>query len=304
MLRYTLRQLEYFVTTAECGSIAKAAARLNVSQPSVSVAVSKLEQQFGLELFVRHHAQGVSLTRPGHRLVAEARDMLRHARQIQQNAEASGTVVGGEIELACFSTFAPLFMPELVARFRERYPAVRFNLQEGLQHALVAGLLSGQFELALLYDRELPEEIVVERLASFQPYALLPERHPLAAKKSVSLASLKNEPYILLDIPPSRGFFLEIFRKSGIEPKIAFSSPSIEMVRGLVGQGQGFSLLVTHPHFDHTYDGKKIATRRLDQPTLSGDICLAHLRQARPTRLMQLFGDFCKDWFARYRVPV
>ena len=73
MLRYTLRQLEYFVTAAERGSVARAAAELNVSQPSVSTAVGKLEQQFGVQLFIRQHAQGVLLTPVGRRLLAQAR---------------------------------------------------------------------------------------------------------------------------------------------------------------------------------------------------------------------------------------
>ena len=62
-MRYTLKQLSYFVTAADAGSITAAARQLHISQPSISAAIAQLESQFGLELFVRHHAQGLSLTR-------------------------------------------------------------------------------------------------------------------------------------------------------------------------------------------------------------------------------------------------
>jgi len=89
MLHYSLRQLEYFVTTAECHSVAKAARQLSVSQPSVSKAITNLEGQFSTQLFVRHHAKGVSLTRAGERLLVDARSLLRYARDLQQSFIAS-----------------------------------------------------------------------------------------------------------------------------------------------------------------------------------------------------------------------
>ena len=110
MLTYTLRQLEYFTAAADCGSVAGAAATLNVSQPSVSNAILKLEDHFGVQLFVRHHAQGVSLTPVGHRILADARNLLRHANDLQHNARAAGDVMQGGLELGCFITLAPSFI--------------------------------------------------------------------------------------------------------------------------------------------------------------------------------------------------
>ena len=77
MLKYTLRQLEYFVAVGETGSIARASEKVNVSSPSISAAVAQLEQQFGLPLFVRQHAQGLSLTQAGREMLAQARVVLR-----------------------------------------------------------------------------------------------------------------------------------------------------------------------------------------------------------------------------------
>jgi DNA-binding transcriptional LysR family regulator len=298
MLRYTLRQLDYFVTTAELGSVANAAARLNVSQPSVSTAIAKLEAQFGVQLFIRHHAQGVSLTPVGRRLLANARALLRHATELQQNAEAAGEIGAGQLELGCFVPLAPAYMPALITAFSEVYPGVRIRLHEGVQDELVAGLTSGRFELALLYDLEIPEEFHLEVLAAAKPYALLPKGHALARRKAVSLAELAAEPMILLDVPPSRHYFTGLFRAAGLEPRITFSSPSFELVRGLVGQGRGCSILVTRPRQNRTYDGQEIVTRPLSDPVEASDICLARLAQGNPTRLMKAFTTFCRAWFA------
>ncbi len=299
MLTYTLRQLEYFVATADAESVAGAAAVLNISQPSISTAILKLEDQFGVQLFVRHHAQGVSLTPTGRRMLADARSLLKHAGDLHQAARAAGDVAAGELELGCFITLAPLFMPALVSAFSKQHSGVSISLHEGTQNELVNGLKSGRFEMALLYDLDLPDTITRIELSAFEPYVLLPENHRLTERSALSLTDLRDEPLVLLDVPPSRDYFTGLFHKAGQEPNVAFSSASLEMVRGLVGQGLGYSLLVTRPHGDHTYDGCRIEARPLSHDSATSVICLARLAQTRPTRLMDAFTAFCQTWFGR-----
>ncbi|MCP3687315.1 MAG: LysR family transcriptional regulator [Gammaproteobacteria bacterium] len=300
MLHYSLRQLEYFVTTAECRSVANAARLLNISQPSVSKAITNLENQFSTQLFIRHHAKGVSLTRAGERLLTDAQNLLRYARDLQQSAHDSGEDITGQVDVACFMNFAPIFMPAMLADFQKIYAGVSVHLYEGNQDKLSAGLISGRYELALLFNLGLPEEITFEKVAEFNHYILLPEGHPMATKKQVSLRDLIDDDLVLLDVPPSKEYFLGIFRSLGLEPQVAISSPSLEMVRGLVGQGRGYSLLVTHPHLDFTYDGQKIVTLPLADDIPRAELGIARHAQIRPTRAMQLFLDFCIDWFKKY----
>lgn len=299
MLPYTLRQLEYFVATAEHSSVAGAASTLNISQPSVSNAILKLEDHFGVQLFVRHHAQGVSLTSTGRRILADARNLLRHAGDLQQTARAAGDVAAGQLELGCFITLAPLFLPALVSTFAQDYPGASMTLHEGTQDELVEGLKTGRFELALLYDLDLPEIITSVPLAAFEPYVLLPADHPLTQHSSLTLEDLKDEPLVLLDVPPSRDYFTGLFHTAGLEPNVTFSSASLEMVRGLVGRGLGYSLLVTRPFGDYTYDGCRIEARPLAHAAATSTICLAYLAQSRPTRLMDAFTEYCEQWFSQ-----
>ncbi len=297
MLNYTLRQLEYFAAAASLGSIVRAAEHLNVSQPSVSTAISKLEDQLGVQLFLRQHAHGVALTSSGRRLFREARDMLRQAEDFYDSARSVDSALTGNLALGCFLTLGPLFMPALVTLFTQANPGATISLKEANQDDLISGLSSGRFDLALLYDLEVPSSIRTTPLARFAPYVLLSEDHPMAKEERVDLHELAGEPFVLLDVPPSRNYFLGLFHQAGLEPNVTFSSPSIEMVRGLVGRGIGYSMLVTRPKGDITYDGLRIVTRPLTQNFTNSTISLARPGSMRPTRLMDAFENFCQTWF-------
>ena len=296
MASYTLRQLKYFVTTVECGSVAEASRKLYIAQPSISTAIKGLEESFGVQLFIRHHAQGVSLTPSGARFYRKAQELLRMAHEFEQNALADNDVVAGQIDIGCFETVAPLYLPRLIAGFRERYPGVEIRISDGEQQELVQGLTAGRFDLALLYDHDLDGTIATDPLMPAQrPYALLPADHRFAQQDKVSLRDLALEPMILLDVQPSRTYFVSIFEELGLNPHIAFSSPSIEMVRGMVGQGFGFSVLVTRPHSECTYDGKKVVMVNIAEDVSASGLVAAWLKRAQLTKPAQLFVDYARE---------
>lgn len=297
MITFTLRQLAYFVAAADRGSVAEAARGLNVSQPSVSTAIAKLEDLFGVQLFLRHHAHGVSLTPAGQPLLADARSLLAYAAELAERARGLGEAVRGRLDVGCFVTIAPSFMPAIVMGFTRDYPQVDVRLHEGHQDELLRGLESGRFTVALLYDVELGGHLDVQPLVDLPPYALLPGDHPLAARESASLRQLSAEPMVLLDVPPSREYFTSLFLKAGLEPQVRFRSASIETVRGMVGNGVGYSLLVTRPAGDLTYDGRGLVCLPLADAVEPGRLVLARLAQARPTRLVETFAAHCRSYF-------
>lgn len=296
MLRYTLRQLEYALAVMDHGSVAAAAETLGVAQPSVSAAVAKLEDQVGLQLFIRHHAQGVSPTSSGMRFLADARALVAQAKELQRQSNAAGSAVEGTLALGSFVTLAPTFAPQIISGFRRVYPKVDFRLEEGTQDQLLDGLRNGRHDLALMYNVDLPGDLDTIELATVAPYLLLPGGHRLARKR-VALRALAEEPFILLDVQPSRTYFLRVLAAAGIQPKIAFSSPSLEVVRGLVAQGLGYSVLITRPHGDYTYDGKAVAICEIADAAERGVIVLASLKQMRKTRLAAAFEDYCVRHF-------
>ncbi len=119
-MSFTLKQIRYFVAVAETGSITEAGRRLHISQPSVSAAIAELEDRFKVDLFIRHHAQGLSLTPAGARLFKDARSLLDHAEELRQGAVGLGQSMEGELHIGCFQTFAPIVMPRGHPRLRRR----------------------------------------------------------------------------------------------------------------------------------------------------------------------------------------
>lgn len=293
MAAFTLRQLKYFVATVECGSVAEASRKLYIAQPSISVAIKGLEESFGVQLFIRHHAQGVSLTPSGARFYQKAQELLRLTHEFEQNALAESSVVAGQIDIGCFETVAPLYLPKLIAGFKALYPGVEIRIRDGDQQELLQGLVAGRFDLAILYHHGLDSTIETASLIPPQrPYALLPAGHRFAEQPQVSLRDLCAEPLILLDVPPSRNYFVGLFESLGLTPNIGFSSPSIEMVRGMVGQGFGFSVLVTRPHTDLTYDGKQVVAVPVADDIARSELVAAWLQRSPLTTPARLFVEY------------
>ncbi|QYX57424.1 LysR family transcriptional regulator [Roseovarius sp. SCSIO 43702] len=295
MADFTLKQLEYLLACVDEGSVAGAAARLNVSQPTISVAIAKLEARLGVQLLLRHHAQGVTLTGAGADLVPMARNLVAQAEDLGRAAQEAGQGVRGRLRVGALSTLAPKVLPRVIRVMGERHPGVAVDIREGGQAEILRSLYAGRLDLAVLYDIDLPPDLALETMPAQSPYVALPEGHRLAEREEIALEDLVDEPLILLDMPPSRDFFLNFFRARGLEPRIAQTSPSMEVVRGLVAQGLGYSILVTRPAGDLSYDGRRLIIRALrDCPTQSA-IVIARPGGLRETRAMAAFTEIAGE---------
>ena len=302
-MRFTLKQLQYFVATGETGSIKLASERLNISQPSISSAISHLERDLGVQLFVRHHAQGLSLTSAGHRVLREARALLQQANGIYDVANETTNLVRGHLALGCFVTLAPMIVPELCHRFQEKHAEVQVHPIEGDHEALMAQLRQVDLDVVLTYDLQIPDGVTFEALATLPPHVLVSDDHPLADRSSIALSELDGEPLILLDLPFSREYFLSIFYHEGLSPKIHARSRQQEVVRTMVANGYGYTLANVRPRNLTTLDG-----RRLKQIPLEGDhrpmkIGLATLTQERKPRLLQAFEEDCRSMITDGGIP-
>ncbi len=295
MHRFTLRQLEYLLACIEQGTVAAAAASLNVSQPTISVAINKLEEQLGVQLLIRHHSQGVTPTPSAQRILSEAQSLLAQANDLQARASDAGDAVTGTLSLGSFVTLSPTLLPGLMQALNRQHPGINLSLSEGTQAVLVDGLLQGALDLALLYDLALPDELHRVRLTSLSPTVALPANHPLATQTAIHLEDLVTEPMILLDVPPSRDYFTGLFKHVGLSPNIAFSSPSLELVRGMVGCGLGYSILTTRPAGDITYQGDAIAIRPLREAVEQSHVVLASNGLVKPTRLTKTVAAVAVD---------
>lgn len=297
-MNVSLRALRYVVATADFGNLTEAAKHLNVSQPSISAAVAQFEAECGVQVFVRHHAKGVTTTIAGTRIINEARLLLNHARDFGQNARAMADEVRGEITVGCFWTIATHFMPSLLSEFAESHPGITVSLDEGDQQQILEALISGRTELALSYEFARPEEVVAEQLAELPPYAVLHVDHPLAQRDHVRLSDLRDEPFILLDLPHSRDYFMSLFRTVGIEPHIAFRSKAYELTRGLVGHGRGYTIQNVLPRTQTTHDGGRVAAVPIIDRLEPVRLVNLKLRRQAPRPAVEVFARHLKASFS------
>lgn len=295
MPSFTLRQIKYFITTVECGSLAKASKVLYIAQPSISTAIKKIEDHFDTQLLIRHHAKGISLTPSGKRFYEEAKKLLKECYEFEQTMLSNSDVVGGILDVGCFETAAPLFLPKLIADFKKKYPLVEINIKDGEEEFLLTGLRNGKFDLVFIYDQNMPHDVTsVAATAPQRPYLLLNQSHPLTPRKSISLYDIYKEPLILLDISPSKDYFISLFTNLGLEPNIAFRSPSIEMVKGMVAQGFGYSVLVTKPYSPYSYDGNLLIDRPISEEVQTSALHIAWMESTQLPRSAKLFIEFCQ----------
>lgn len=293
-LRFTLRQLEYLVAVGECGSIALASDRVNVSSPSISAAISQLEQEFGLPLFVRKHAHGLSLTQGGKQFVEQAKVVLAQASRLGDLANSITGKVRGPLNVGCLLTFAQVVLPQLRRSFVDEYPEVDFHQFERNQSEIFEGLRNAALDVALSYDLNIPPDLEFVPLASLPPYAVLPEPHPLAQRAEVSPAELADYPLILLDLPLSADYFLSFFSEIGLKPRIAERTRDMAVMQSLVGQGFGYSIANIRPWSERSPDGSRLRYIPLTGPVRSMQLGLLLSEGARASQTLSAFIDHCR----------
>ena len=298
---FTLRQLEYFVTVADEGTMAGAAQHHHISQSAVSLAINELERTLGVQLLMRRRARGVELTGAGREALPEVRRLLEHAAEVQATARSAGQEVAGDLVLGCYPTLTPFLLPQILRRFPEQHPSVTVRLFEGSVAEMLDRLLDGTCEMALMYDLGIGHDIATTVLYRVRPYVVLGAEHRLAEPGPISLAELRDEPMVMLDMPPSAAMFREVLAAGGIEPNVRFSSASFESVRSLVASGAGYSLLLQRPSPRSTYAGPPLVYREIAEDVRTVSVVLAHARDARLTRRADAFTAFCRTAFAQKR---
>ncbi|HLY55755.1 MAG TPA: LysR family transcriptional regulator [Stellaceae bacterium] len=302
-MRYSLRQLEYFIAAGETGSIALAAERIAISPPSISTAIAHLERELAVQLFVRHHAQGLSLTRAGRILLSEAKALIEQAEGLYAAASETADQPRGELALGCLVTLAPMVLPELMSSFAAAHPHARIRPVENHQEFLLEGLRRAELDAAITYDLQIPTGVEFLSLATLPPHVVVAETHKLAGRDAVRPDELVAEPMILLDLPISREYFLSLFLAEGLQPTIAQRSAHQDTVRAMVAGGFGYTLANVRPRAEHALNGKRCVRVPLAGTPRPMTLGLATLAQLRRSRLVEAFREHCRAVVTDAAIP-
>ncbi len=194
---FTLRQIEYAVAAARCGSLGEAAKGCHVSQPSLSAQLGQLESALGRKLFERS-SKGVVLTPFGRTWVDEARSVVERVKSLEDLARAEDAPLSGEVRLGVIPTVAPFVLPAAFPTLHAEYPHASIYLVEDQTDNLLEELHEGRLDvLVLALEAELGS---VQTLPVFRDPLMiaLPAEHGLASSASVSLAEIPREELLLL----------------------------------------------------------------------------------------------------------
>ncbi|CAG0976322.1 Hydrogen peroxide-inducible genes activator [Burkholderiales bacterium] len=237
----TLTELRYIVALAQERHFGKAAAKCFVSQPTLSVAIQKLEEELGVALFERLRGE-VAITDVGERVINQAQRALDEAEKVKQIARGGRDQLSEPLRLGVIPTIAPYLLPELIPRVQKRAPSMVLDIEENLTGELQAALLSGRLDVLLLALPFDPPGVDLRPLYDEAFSVVLPSEHPLAKKKQLRTADLENERVLLL----RAGHCLsdQVLSACGevIRPNAHEVGYSIETMRQMVAAGLGISV--------------------------------------------------------------
>ena len=245
----TLTELKYIVAVAREKHFGKAAEACFVSQPTLSVAVKKLEDELELKLFERSSGE-VTVTPLGEEIVRQAQSVLEQAAEIKEIAKRGKDPLGGPLKLGVIYTIGPYLLPDLVRQNIERTPQMPLMLQENFTVRLLEMLRTGEIEAAILAEPFPDTGLAIAPLYDEPFLAALPSSHPLAAGTEVTTEQLKSEHMLLLGSGHCfRDHVLQVcpefarFSSSTDGIRKSFEGSSLETIKHMVAAGMGVTLV-------------------------------------------------------------
>jgi DNA-binding transcriptional LysR family regulator len=239
-----LRHLRYFLAVAETLHFSRAAKRLGIAQPPLSQQIKRLEQLLGHALFERT-TRGVKLTLAGQLLAKRARSTLEKVDEDLSQVRRLGRGEEGTLTVGFSGSVMFTELPAAIQSYRRRYPKVELRLRELVTTAQIAALLNGTLDLAFLRDGDPTEGIRITTLLKEKYVAVLPEAHPLAQRRSLSVKALEGEPFIMFARrmgPLAYDRTIACCERSGFRPNIVQDAPQWLTLVRLVAAGLGVSL--------------------------------------------------------------
>lgn len=239
----TLTELRYIVALARERHFGRAAEKCYVSQPTLSVAVKKLEDELDVILFERGQNE-VRATPVGERIVQQAEKVLAEASLVREIAEAAGDPLAGPLRLGAIYTIGPYLLPKLVPLLKTRAPKMPLMIEESFTVRLVEALKRGDLDVAVLALPIDEPGLVAQPVYDEAFRALVPAAHPWGKRKSVAPADLLGEPLLMLGRGNCfRDQVLDLCTRAGEGGPQVLEGSSLETIRHMVASGVGITVM-------------------------------------------------------------
>jgi len=240
------QQLRYFNEIVRRGlKISDAADALYTSQPGISKQIKLLEEELGIDLFVRNGKRIAAITEPGKAVLAIAQRILHDTENLKQVGQEFQAQDSGHLTIATTHTQARYTLPLVVKQFIKRYPKVQLGLHQGNPTQIAEQVLNGEADVAIATESlSLYDNLVTLPCYEWQHCVVVPLRHPLLEEKRLTLAKLAQYPIITYDFAFSgRGKINDAFENAGIAPNIALTAIDADVIKTYVELGMGIGIL-------------------------------------------------------------
>jgi len=273
----TLNELKYLVAVAQERNFGRAAQKCFVSQPALSVAVQKLEEELGTKVFERGKNE-VTITPVGERIVEQAQRVLEEAARVREIAQSGRNQLVGTLRLGVIYTVAPYLLPDLIPALHDRAPLMPLDIEENLTENLEQALKSGRIDAAIVALPFAPPGLITEFLYEEPFQVVVPSTHKWAKRKSVRPDELAGEHTILLNVGHCfRDQVLESCPELNRADAHVPRTNSLETVRNMVASGLGISVL-PRDALTPSYHSRMVVPVPFANPAPTRRVALAYRR--------------------------
>jgi DNA-binding transcriptional LysR family regulator len=283
-------ELEYFIEVSTTLNLSRASERLGISQPSLSLAVKRLESSVGTELFVRHK-HGVSLTQAGKQLVLHARQLLQYWEATKSHALASQQEVQGYFTLGCHSSVAVYMVSGFLATLLENHPKLEIHLKNDISRNITERVINSSIDIGIVINPFRHPDLIIRKLCDDEVTFWVGE----GSKK---IQDIHSQQSVILCDPnlTQTQSLLKKCKKAGLASERIITMDSLEVVASLTANGCGIGILPTRiANAIPSYKLKRVPK----MPVYSDELCLIYRNENRNVQAIQKIANTIKAFYTK-----
>ncbi|MCL9774815.1 LysR family transcriptional regulator [Vibrio methylphosphonaticus] len=239
-----IRQLKHFLAVAREQNFTRAAKKVNIAQPALSISIKKFEQQLGVQLFSRIDKQ-VVLTQEGRALKPHAQKILQQVDDATLAIDELKGLLKGEVRLGTPSMMGSYFFPKIIMAFKSQYPNLKMTVVEAGTQDIRRMLLAGEIDLGVIRNTDVPDDLDVDPIYRSEMVAVMSEHHPFASRDKLTFDAFFQEELVMFK--PGyfhRDYIDEECQRRGVEAQFSYETNLLPMILSIVKQDFAITALL------------------------------------------------------------
>lgn len=289
-----LRQIKYFIEVAKTEHVTEAAVNLHVAQSAVSRQIANLEDELNVKLFERG-GRNVKLTPVGRVFLEHVELALLEIDHAVEKVNEFLNPETGIIRIGFPNSLSANTLPTVISSFRQQYPNINLQVEQGSLHYLMQSVMKGRLNLAFVTPVPMNEEVVCGKIFFTEDMvALLPNDHLFVDQEGIRLDQLRNDPFVLFRTGLRKNLILDACQQAGFQPQVAFEGEDIDTIKNLVAAGIGVGLL---PETTVGNVPRETVMKPVSEPTVTRTVGVITPRNRELAPSEKLLLDFLSDFY-------